>query len=496
MKRRDLLLNPCWTVDDLGQPLPDSPHAVSVSLPRWIDIIAYEEKEKSCLDSLKSIYPRFGLNPLVSEVANYALNNNKLTQFNAWPYPNKATAQKALIHCKRLHSKNKIFITRELGLHCLITDEQASQSAKAFWQHTGLGASSREAAIALKKEKSPLIEESLFAKETIVSRLAKIYDCDVSLIQLHRSGMAALTAALEIIFQVRPRRPTIQLGFPYVDVLKLPQVIFEGGELLLETNPNYLSKELDKRKPSAVIVELPSNPLLQCIDLPTVAYLAHERGIPVIADDTIGSAVNINPLPYADLIFSSLTKSFAGRGDILAGGLLISPHSQWKEIFKEKLNECEVAPLSNADGIALEEGSRDVLERIPKLNRACISLKSQLEKHPAVSKVLHPAQCKNFQTLMRPGAGHGCLLSFELAGGLKQAKRFYDCLKVNKGPSLGTSFTLVCPYVLLAHYEELTWAEKCGVPSHLMRVSVGLEEPKTLWDRFEKALNISKSNSI
>ncbi len=491
MSCRDLLQNPCWTVHDLGQPLPDSPHAVSVSLPRWKDVIAYEEKEESCIQSLKSIYPRFGLNPLVSQLAKHALDINGLINFNAWPYPNTAAAEKALHHCQRVNQNGKVFISEVLGLKCLITDQENSPSAKAFWQHTGLGASSRQAAIALNKENAPLASDGESARATIKNRLSKIYDCDQNLIELHPSGMAALTSALEIIFQVRPRRPTMQLGFPYVDVLKLPQEIFEGGELILKTNQKCLEEELDKRNPAAVIVELPSNPLLQCVDLPTVARLAHQRGIPVIADDTIGSAINIDVLPYADLVFSSLTKSFAGRGDILAGALLVSPISKWKEIFLQKISKAAIAPLASADAIALEEGSRDVIERLPKLNKACTALKNRLQEHPAIARVLHPAQCKNFKALMRPGAGHGCLLSFELAGGLKQAKKFYDALQVNKGPSLGTNFTLACPYVLLAHYKELSWAEECGVPAHLMRVSVGLEDSETLWNRFETALKVS-----
>ena len=69
MSTRNLLINPCWRAKDLGQPLPDSPHAVSVALPRWADVIAYEEKIPSCMDVLQAIYPRFGLNPLVSQVA-------------------------------------------------------------------------------------------------------------------------------------------------------------------------------------------------------------------------------------------------------------------------------------------------------------------------------------------------------------------------------------------------------------------------------------------
>jgi cystathionine gamma-synthase len=47
----------------------------------------------------------------------------------------------------------------------------------------------------------------------------------------------------------------------------------------------------------------------------------------------------------------------------------------------------------------------------------------------------------------------------------------------------------VCPYAQLAHYNELNWAEACGVPAHLLRVSVGLEEPEELWNRFQTALD-------
>ena len=52
---------------------------------------------------------------------------------------------------------------------------------------------------------------------------------------------------------------------------------------------------------------------------------------------------------------------------------------------------------------------------------------------------------------------------------------FYNALAVSKGPSLGTTFTLVCPYTLLAHYTELDWAAQYGVHADLIRVSVGTE---------------------
>jgi len=51
------------------------------------------------------------------------------------------------------------------------------------------------------------------------------------------------------------------------------------------------------------VVERPSNPMLQCVDLITVAELAPGRGIPMIADDTIGSCPTIDARPFADLVF-------------------------------------------------------------------------------------------------------------------------------------------------------------------------------------------------
>ena len=486
MSPRDLLQDPCWHADDLGKALPDSPHAVSVALPRWQDVVAYEEKDPACLKALQAIYPRFGFHPLVAEIAQKAREEHGCADGSAWPYPTAAAAERARFHCQRSEPMAQTTIKTVLGLPCLLTDAKGCSAAKAFWQHSGLGASSRQAASALEREPTPSLQASAAAQTLLKQRLAEIYNCDPELVQLHPSGMAALTKALQAITALRPGKPCLQLGFPYVDVLKLPEVVFEGCDLLLTTDLNRLALELDRRQPAAVIVELPSNPMLQCVDLPAVARLAKARGIPVIADDTIGSPLNLDALPHADLVFSSLTKSFAGRGDILAGSLVVSPSSPWREELSRELSTA-LAPLGDADAIALEQASRDVAQRLPQLNNACQRLADKLACHPSIARVHHPGQCTNFQALMRPGAGHGCLLSFELWGGIEQAKRVYDALQVCKGPSLGTSFTLVCPYVLLAHYNELSWAESCGVPSHLLRVSVGLEDPDTLWQRFEMA---------
>ena len=83
MTERNLLTDPCWSAKDLGEPLPSRPHAVSVALPRWEDVIAYEEKVPACINSLKAIYPRFGFNPFVAELArkSLALQQGSVSKF-------------------------------------------------------------------------------------------------------------------------------------------------------------------------------------------------------------------------------------------------------------------------------------------------------------------------------------------------------------------------------------------------------------------------------
>ncbi len=488
MTERNLLNDPCWSARDLGEPLPSRPHAVSVALPRWKDVIDYEEKVPSCLQSLKAIYPRFGFHPFVAEVAKKSLAFEEESHQSCWPYPNRASALSAQQYSHRKYPDCSSQIKDFLGISCLIIDQRSSSSAKAFWQHTGLGLSSREAAIALGKERKPTTSDGHCARNELLKRLAKIYDCDSKLIQLHRSGMAALTTILTAINHIKGTTPTLQIGFPYVDVLKLPKIIFQGSDLIIKTNIGNIKEELDKKNPAALIIEIPSNPLLRCVDLISIAKLAKVKNIPIIVDDTIGSSLNVHLTPYADIIFSSLTKSFAGRGDILAGSTVISPYSKWKKEFAEVIPKVALSSLSDSDAIELEETSRDVEHRLKRLNISCLKLKEKLETKKEISKVLHPQYCKNFNSLLKKGGGYGCLLSFELKGGIEESKRVYDSLRVNKGPSLGTNFTLVCPYVQLAHFKELKWAESCGVPEYLLRVSVGLEDEDELWSRFNSVI--------
>ena len=94
-----------------------------------------------------------------------------------------------------------------------------------------------------------------------------------------------------------------------------------------------------------------------------------------------------------------------------------------------------------------------------------------------------------YEAVRQPNGGWGSLVTFLPYHAAAASPEIFDRMEVCKGPSLGTVFTLACPFTLLAHYTELEWAESCGVSRHLIRLSVGLEEPTELWQRLNRALS-------
>ena len=109
---------------------------------------------------------------------------------------------------------------------------------------------------------------------------------------------------------------------------------------------------------------------------------------------------------------------------------------------------------------------------------------------PIVKTVYYPkssASRKYYDMVKTANGGYGGLLSATFVTP-EHAQRFYDAIQTCKGPSLGTNFTLCSPFVILAHYNELDWAEQFGVERDLVRFSIGLEETGELIGRFESAL--------
>lgn len=69
----------------------------------------------------------------------------------------------------------------------------------------------------------------------------------------------------------------------------------------------------------AVFCEFPGNPLLKSPDLRRLRSLADHHDFAIVVDETIGNFMNVNVLPYADVVVSSLTKVFSGDSNVMGG---------------------------------------------------------------------------------------------------------------------------------------------------------------------------------
>jgi cystathionine gamma-synthase len=69
----------------------------------------------------------------------------------------------------------------------------------------------------------------------------------------------------------------------------------------------------------ALFCEFPGNPLLKSANLARIKKLADKYEFLVVVDETIGNFLNVNVLPYADILVSSLTKIFSGDSNVMGG---------------------------------------------------------------------------------------------------------------------------------------------------------------------------------
>ncbi|PWN51960.1 PLP-dependent transferase [Violaceomyces palustris] len=371
-------------------------------------------------------------------------------------------------------------------------------------------------------------------------------------VYLYPTGMSAIFHAHQVAMIERGiRNPaaspgrlgalgkSVCFGFPYTDTLKIlqkwgPGCHFYGNgkdtdldelEALLEREEaQRKEKEGDDAPPPvlALFCEFPSNPLLRSPDLPRIRRLADKYGFIVVVDETIGNFVNVEVLPYADILVSSLTKVFSGDANVMGGSLVLNPKGPQADTLRKALEAHYEDTYWNEDAVFLERNSRDFVKRVERIDSNTQALTSMLWKeklgqgeYPGLIKhVFYPKyevskanyeKCRRKEPLYpgshvghdsepdaeQQGGGYGGLFSLTFTS-LTASEAFYDALACAKGPSLGTNYTLASPYTILAHYTELDWAEEFGVERGLVRVSVGLEDKEELLKMFESSLKAAK----
>jgi cystathionine gamma-synthase len=181
-------------------------------------------------------------------------------------------------------------------------------------------------------------------------------------------------------------------------------------------------------------------------NLARLRALADTYGFILVVDETVASFASVDVLSVADVIVTSLTKSFSGYADVIGGSIVLNlagtAHAKLRALFRENWHN----ELFSEDAIVLERNNRDYLERSATLNNNAHQVASFLHSKatdPAssVSEVNYPSvnlTGHNFVPFMRAPTdeftpGYGSLLSVEFDE-LDQMIAFYEALHVHFGP--------------------------------------------------------------
>lgn len=597
----------------VGQPVPNTEHAVSVSLPSWKATVGYEEGEEWVVSKMKTGYPRFFIHLTIQELQREVLKLYGRIGESVMLFPTIAVANRCenffydkveglapglvrVLELAPVINKSKSHETISSRLACVFFPKDHFSTAKQIWQHSGDGISSRRGEFCLKalrdgflrpvsspvqpkaddvyakgprryqrptsqngiipaltanpeptrteegnpesegKDYFQFVEErfgrNLNAKLASQAKLAirrRISGCltddsdlDQALanspsncdsrqiglkdqdVYLYPCGMSAIFNTHRVLLAnaaakgMEPRK-SICFGFPYIDTLKILEKWGHGCQFYGFGSSACLD-DLEKRLESgerylALFCEFPSNPLLNSPDLLRIRQLADKYEFAVVVDETVGNFVNIDVLTHADVAVSSLTKVFSGDSNVMGGSAVLNPQSRMYTEIKEILTKEYEDNYWAEDAVFMERNSRDFRPRIARINTNAEAIAERLQACPIVKAVYYPKNSPsraNYDACRNRDGGYGGLLSVSFQHP-EQAVTFFDQLECQKGPSLGTNFTLACPYTILAHYVELEWTSSWGVEPDLVRISVGLEEAGDLTRRFDRALKAAEA---
>ncbi|KAI0340508.1 PLP-dependent transferase [Trametopsis cervina] len=531
----------------IGLPIPNSQHAISVSFPTWAISIGYKERDLAVLDRLKAGYPRYWIHHSVRTLSyfleeKYAQPNERSLLFRS------AFAAK---ECVEFMAKRNA-PARVLDEHCLkgrpgsqlyvvLFDMSLWSTAKQFWQHSGFGCTTRLALyhlslLGIKQGPEPPVHHVDWsipaddltlagspdvrspplpadkAKLAIRSRIADLLDVSSDDVYLHAGGMNAIWSAHHLCMgAISNKRKSICFGFPYVDTLKVIEKWGPGAYFYPDGSDHFVNElekqlaELQAADPTqppilALYTEIPSNPLLRSVNLPRLRKLADKYGFLIVVDDTLGNFSNLQVMPLVDIIVTSLSKLFGGLANVMGGSLALNPAGRHYANLQAYLKQNYEDIYFDDDAIVMEYNSRDFVHRSNVINGNAEAVCDYLKMASStIAEVYYPKwqATENYEVCLRktppkgssvtPVPGYGGLFSI-LFTSIAAAQGFYDALNCAKGPSLGTNFTLACPYAIIAHYYELDWARDHGVPLQFVRVSVGLENRAELMQMFTMAV--------
>ena len=288
--------------------------------------------------------------------------------------------------------------------------------------------------------------------------------------------------------------------------------------------PDAVEKLIDDNT-RGIFCESVGNPAGNVCDIEALAGVAARHGIPLVVDNTVATPILLRPIDYgADIVVHSLTKFMGGHGTTLGGAIVDSGRFDWRAnarrfpIFNEPdasyhgmiyaehfgaaayIARCRsvyqrttgamLAPLS---AFLLLQGIETVALRVERHVENARRVAEFLRQDSRVEWINYTGFADNpyYALASKYLGGRACsLLTFGVAGGLEQAKRFYDALGlVKRLVNLGDAKSLACHPASTTHRQMPAVEQaKAGVKPEMIRLSVGIEHVDDIIADIDQAL--------
>jgi cystathionine gamma-synthase len=312
------------------------------------------------------------------------------------------------------------------------------------------------------------------------------------------SGMAALTLLLQLL---KPGDLLIAPHDCYGGSYRLFESLSARGHFELrfvDQSSRHGLDEILALKPTLILAETPSNPLLRITDIEALSKVAKTVGALLAVDNTFLSPVLQTPISLgADLVVHSTTKYLNGHSDIVGGAVVAATGELAEEL--DGWANCLGISGSPFDSYLTLRGIRTIHARIRQHQENAAELADLLDGHPAVRCVWYPGLKSHpgHQIAARQQKGFGGMVSFEIEGGEAAVRAFVENLQhFSLAESLGGVESLVCHPATMTHapMSDAALAE-AGISQSLIRLSVGIEDATDLCQDVRRALNIALTAS-
>ncbi|EGO96725.1 O-succinylhomoserine sulfhydrylase [Acidiphilium sp. PM] len=368
-----------------------------------------------------------------------------------------------------------------------------AENAEALYLTSGFVYDNAEQAEATFKGEISHYQYSRFGNPTVSmleARLATLEGAEAC--RATATGMAAVNAALLAHLKAGDRVVASRALFgscSWIVSTLLPRygiesVFVDGGDLAAWEAALAPGAAL-------VLLETPSNPMLEIIDMRAVADLAHKAGAIVVVDNVFATPLLQRPLEFgADVVVYSATKHMDGQGRVLGGAVLGS--KDWIDNTLQPFTRNTGPAISPFNAWVILKGLETMALRVGQASRSAAAIADHLAGQRQVIRALYPFRADHPQVDLarqQMSAG-GTLVTFELDGGKDAAFRFMNALElIAISNNLGDSKSMVTHPETTTH-SRIAPAERArlGINGGTIRFSVGLEDVADLIDDLDRAL--------